>query len=114
MAYKTKDLEQKALKAIKDHELIFIDEIASYLPCSRATFYNHNLDKLDNIKGLIEENKDKIKSKLRIKWYKSDNATLQLALMRLVCTDAERRKMAINYNEVEHSGKIITVTMEDE
>jgi len=37
---------------------------------------------------------------LRQKWYDSDNATLQMALMRLVCTDDERRKLAINYTEL--------------
>ena len=100
MAYKTTDLKKKAIEAIEKYKLIFIDEIASYLPCNRATFYNHKLDKLDSIKELLDENKDKIKSSLRSKWYKTDNATLQLALMRLICTDKERRKLAINYTEL--------------
>lgn len=100
MAYKTSDLKKKAIAAIEKYKLIFIDEIASYLPCNRATFYNHKLDKLDSIKELLDENKDKIKSSLRSKWYKTDNATLQLALMRLICTDKERRKLAINYSEI--------------
>lgn len=100
MAYKTSDLIKKAIEAIEKYKLIFIDEIVSYLPCNRATFYNHKLDKLDSIKELLDENKDKIKSSLRSKWYKTDNATLQLALMRLICTDTERRKLAMNYNEI--------------
>ena len=100
MAYKTTDLIKKSLAAIEQRKLIFYDEIASYLPCSRATFYNHKLDKLDDIKDALEKNRDEIKSALRAKWYKSDNATLQIALMRLVCTDEERRKLAINYQEV--------------
>ena len=102
MAYKKLELEQASIKAITEEKLIFFDEIASYLPCSRATFYNHNLDKLDSIKDCIEKNKTEVKSGLRKKWYKSDNATVQIALMRLVCTDAERRNLALNYNE--HSG----------
>jgi len=114
MAYKTSDLKKKAITAIEQKKLIFIEEVVSYLPCCKQTFYDHKLDESDDIKALIDKNKDEIKSELRIKWYKSDNATLQLALMRLVCTDMERRKLAINYNEIEHSGKIITVTMEDE
>lgn len=103
MGYSKKELEQKAMKVIESQKLIFIDEIASYLPCCRATFYNHDLDKLDSIKGLIDKNKDEIKASLRAKWYKSDNATLQLALMRLCATDPERRKLAMNY--IEHTGK---------
>lgn len=100
MAYKTAELEQKAIKAIEKEKLIFFDEIASYLPCSRATFYNHKLDKLDSIKDVLENNKAVIKSGLRNKWYESDNATVQIALMRLVCSDSERRKLAVNYNEL--------------
>ena len=102
MAYKTAELEQKAIKAIKKENLIFFDEIASYLPCNRATFYNHKLDKLDSIKDILAKNKDTIKAALRNKWYNSDNATVQIALMRLVCTDRERRNLAVNYNE--HTG----------
>ena len=100
MAYKTTDLKKKALEVIEKYKLIFIEEIVSYLPCNKNTFYNHKLHELNELKGLLQENKDKIKSALRSKWYKTDNATLQLALMRLICTDKERRKLAINYNEV--------------
>lgn len=100
MAYKTKDLEKQTLKAIKERKLIFIDDIVAFLPCNKATFYNHKLEQLDSIKDALLHNKTQIKTSLRSKWYKSDNATLQLALMRLVCNDIERRKLAINYNEI--------------
>ena len=100
MAYKTTELEVQSLKVIKEKLLIFIDDIVVYLPCNRATFYNHNLDKLDTIKDALEFNKTETKIKLRTKWQESDNATLQIALMRLICNDAERRKLAINYTEV--------------
>ena len=103
MAYKTKELEEQALKVIIETKLIFIDDIVSFLPCSVATFYNHKLEELESIKEALLLNKTEIKTSLRSKWYKSDNATLQLALMRLVCNDNERRKLAINYNE--HTGK---------
>ena len=115
MAYKTTDLIKKSLAAIEQRKLIFYDEIASYLPCSRATFYNHKLDKLDSIKESLEKNRDEIKSSLRAKWYKSDNATLQLALMRLVCSDKERRKLAINYTELTgKDGATLFQSMTDE
>ncbi|MCH7535296.1 MAG: hypothetical protein IH948_06060 [Bacteroidetes bacterium] len=99
MAYKTKDLEKRALKAITEKELVFIEDVICYLPCNRATFYNHELDKLDTLKEALQKNKTDIKVSLRSKWYKSDNATLQLALMKLVSTDEERRKLSVNYNE---------------
>jgi len=100
MAYKTAELEQKAIKAIKKENLIFIEEVVSFLPCSKPTFYEHKLNELDSIKDLLDNNKASIKTGLRNKWYKSDNATVQIALMRLVCSDAERRKLAVNYNEL--------------
>jgi len=100
MAYKKNDLEKKALAEIKAKKLIFIDDVVCYLPCSRATFYIQELDKLDTIKDALELNKTDIKVSLRSKWYKSENATLQIALMRLTCGDSERRKLATNYNEL--------------
>lgn len=100
MTYKKKDLEKKALTEIKVKKLIFIDDVVCYLPCSRATFYIQELDKLDTIKDALELNKTDIKVSLRSKWYKSENATLQIALMRLTCGDSERRKLATNYNEL--------------
>jgi len=100
MAHDKKKLEKKALKEIKKKKLIFIEDVVCYLPCSRATFYNHGLDKLDTIKDALELNKVDIKTSLRSKWYKSPNATLQMALMRLTCSDEERKKLAINYTEL--------------
>jgi hypothetical protein len=70
------------------------------LPCCRATFYNLGLDKLDTIKDALEQNKIETKNSMRAKWYKSDNATLQIALMKLISSDEERRKMSQNYNEI--------------
>jgi hypothetical protein len=98
--YKKKDIEAKSLKAIKEHRLFFINDIPAYLPCCRATFYNLGLDKLDTIKDALEQNKIETKNSMRAKWYKSDNATLQIALMKLISSDEERRKMSQNYNEI--------------
>ncbi len=41
MAYKKEDLIKQALQAIKKHKLIFIEEVVSFLPCSKATFYRY-------------------------------------------------------------------------
>jgi len=118
MAYKTSDLKKKAIKAIEQRKLIFIEEIVSYLPCAKPTFYDHFPNESDDYKeivALLDKNKDEIKAELRVKWYKTDNATLQMALMRLVCTDKERKKLAINYNEVTGAdGKDLTFTLKIE
>jgi hypothetical protein len=60
MAYKTKELEKQALEAIKEHGLVFIEEIVAFLPCSKPTFYEHGLNELDSIVqaiGLNHESK---------------------------------------------------------
>ena len=106
MAYKTSALRKTAIEAIITKKLIFIEEIVSYLPCHKSTFYDHFPDDSNaykEITTLLDKNKDEIKASLRAKWYKSDNATLQIALMRLCATDPERRKLAMNY--MEHTGR---------
>lgn len=103
MAYKTKDLEKQALKAIKDNNLIFIEEIVTFLPCNKQTFYNHKLDELDDLKKALEDNKVKNKQSLREKWYKSFSPALQLAVYKLCATDQERKILSQTF--IDHSTK---------
>lgn len=102
MAYDTDKLYEQAIKAIEENNLFFVDDIIAFVPCSRATFYDHfsvNSDKLNNLKELIEENKINQKVKMRKKWSDSDNATLQMGLMKLITTDEERKRLATSYME---------------
>jgi aspartyl/asparaginyl beta-hydroxylase (cupin superfamily) len=99
--YNREDLIEKAVKAIKDNNLTTIEEAVSYLPCSRQTFYNQELDKLDIIKEAIDNEKMAMKQKMKRKWLDSDASALQIALMRLICTDEERQKLAMNYSQNE-------------
>lgn len=89
MAYKKADLEEQALKAIKDHNLMFVSDLMAYLPCSSKTFYNKGLQELQTIKEALEQNRIKTKNGLRAKWYNSDNATVQIALYKLISNDKE-------------------------
>ena len=93
MAYKTAELEKLALSAIKKHKLIFIEEVASFLPCDKTTFYNHKLHEFDTLKSAILANKVNMKSGLRKKWYEGDNATTQIALYKLIGTDEEADRL---------------------
>ena len=103
--YSTEELEKVALKAIDKHKLFFIEDIIPFLPCSRSLFYERNLDKLDSIKEALFKNKVNLKVSLRSKWYNSDAPTLQLALMKLVASDEERKALSTSYMESkqEHS-----------
>jgi predicted GIY-YIG superfamily endonuclease len=60
MAYKTEELEEQALKAIKEHGLVFIEEVVSFLPCDKTTFYAHGLSKSLKIKEALKANKVKV------------------------------------------------------
>ncbi len=92
----------RVIKAITENNLYFIEDIITMLPCSKATFYEYfpsNSDELNKIKEMIEMNKVAQKVKMRKKWGDSDNATLQMALMKLISTDDERKRLAVSYVE---------------
>jgi hypothetical protein len=102
MAYDTETLYQQAIKAIQENNLYFIEDIITLLPCSKPTFYDHfpvNSNQFNNLKEMIEMNKVAQKVKMRKKWGDSDNATLQMALMKLISTDDERKRLAVSYVE---------------
>jgi ATP-dependent exoDNAse (exonuclease V) beta subunit len=106
MAYDKAKIYEQAIKAIQENELVFVDEIASYIPCSRSTFYTlfpAESDELDNIKGIIEDVKIKRKAQIRKQLGKSEKAAELLALYRLLATPEEHRKL--NQQYLEHSGE---------
>lgn len=105
MAYDTKELEQMALEAIKEHELVFVGDVMAYLPCVKQTFYDHELDKSDAIKTALYKNRADMKIKMRKKWYESDNATLQIGLMKLIADDDEAHRLNGTKREVKHENK---------
>jgi hypothetical protein len=103
--------ENGILDMINKHPIFsFNDIFVYYKACSRATAYNHHLDKLDTIKEAIYSNKRQGVQTLLSKWLKSENATLQLAAMRMVCDSDEHRKLNQNYTDVtSQNEKINTV-----
>lgn len=103
MAYKTEELEEQALKAIKEHGLVFIEEVVSFLPCSSSTFYDHQLEKSEAIKEAITFNKVSKKAKLRKNWEYSENATLNISLYKLLANEEELQRLSVQ--KLEHSGK---------
>lgn len=104
MAYNKAELEKQALEAIKANNLMFVTDVPAYLPCSIATFYNKKLEELETIKEALEQNRIKTKNGLRAKWYKSDNATVQIALYKLIGTEEEAHRL--NGSKQEHSHKV--------
>lgn len=104
MAYDRKKIFEESKALIEKHKLFFIEDIVSLLPISKPTFYDYfkpESNEFNELKELLDRNKTEIKSSMRSKWYKSDAPALQMALMKLICTDDERRKLSLTYSENE-------------
>jgi hypothetical protein len=111
--------EKEIIKVIEKNNLFVIQDIfAFYSGIKSSQFYNLELEKSESIIKAIDDNKSKTKQSLKNKWYKSDNATLQIALYKSICTDSERRALAQNYTD--HSSEdgsmtpIIGITFDNE
>ena len=102
--------EKGILEAIEKHPIFsFKDIFVYYKACSRATAYNHGLDKLDSIKEAIYSNRRRGVSTMLSKWLISQNATLQLAAMRMICDQEEHRSLNQNYNDITTKGESINI-----
>ena len=102
MAYKTEDLFNTAMEQIKKHKLFFIEDIIAFLPCRKSTFYEHFPNDSDYYKKMFEElerNRTELKVSMRSKWYKSNAPALQMALMKLIATPDELKRLSMQYNE---------------
>jgi len=93
MAYNRQELKQQALDIIEREEITTFNEIHLYMKAHRATLYTHELDKDDDIKKAIEDEKVKVKKKMRRNWRNSDNATLQIAEFKLLSSDEELARL---------------------
>ena len=110
MAYDRKKIFEQAKEMIVKHKLFFVEDIVAYLPISKPTFYEFYPDKsneLNELKDLLEQNRTDLKVSMRSKWYKSNAPALQMALMKLICSDEERKKLSMTYNDVTTDGEKI-------
>ena len=108
--YKTEDLLKTAKEAIIKNRLIFIEDIIAFLPCHKSTFYEHFPNESDNYKtmfDMLETNRTTLKVSMRSKWYTSNAPALQMALMKLICTDEERKMLSMNHSDITSNGNEI-------
>lgn len=96
------ELVADCLEIIEREKIFFINDLCAYLPFARSTFYEYGLDKSDTLRNAIDTNKIKAKQSLKCKWGISDNATLNIALYRLLATQEER--VALNQNAIINIG----------
>ena len=108
MAYDTEKLLKEALQIIKKKKCLFIEDIVVFMPCTKSTFYLHftiDSNELDTIKEKLQENRVALKHSMRNKWSKSNNATLQVSLMKLIGTDEERRALSLSHHDLTTKNK---------
>lgn len=104
MAYDKKKIFEQSKDVIVKNKLFFIEDIVSFLPCSKPTFYSFfplDSNELDELKELLEKNRTELKVSMRSKWYKSNSPALQMALMKLIATPEELKKLSMHYQESE-------------
>ena len=96
MAYDKNKILKDALRIAEENKCFFIEQLVSFLPISKKTFYQWYVvgsDESNTIKEILDFNKVEVKSAMYKKWFKSDNATLQVALMKLIATDEEAHRL---------------------
>lgn len=110
MAYDKKKIFEQAKEMIAKHKLFFIEDIVAFLPCDKTTFYSFfkvESNELNELKGLLETNRVELKVSMRSKWYKSNSPALQMALMKIIATPEELKKLSMNHSDVTTNGKEI-------
>lgn len=105
MAYDRVKIFEQAKEMIVKHKLFFVDDIVAFLPCSKSSFYEFypdGSDELDELKELLEQNRVTLKVSMRSKWYTSNAPALQMALMKLIATPEELKKLSMQFIESEN------------
>ena len=118
MAYNKQEIFKKAKEVTVKNKLFFIEDIVSFLPCDKTSFYRFfpvDCNEYNELKELLEQNRTELKVSMRSKWFKSNAPALQMALMKLICTDDERKKLAMTYTETDitTNGKDVNISFGD-
>ena len=96
---KQKAYEKELLEIIEDRKIMFFSHAFAYASFSLATAYNHGLEKLETIKEALAKNRASGVTYMLNKWIGSDNATLQIAAMRIIADEDIRRSLNQQYIE---------------
>jgi hypothetical protein len=104
MAYDKKKIYEQAKEVIVKHKLFFIEDIVAFLPIAKKTFYEYfpiDSNECNELKGLMETQRTELKVKMRSKWYNSNAPALQMALMKLIASPEELKRLSMTYTDNE-------------
>lgn len=93
MAYSKKELVERSLELIKKYKLYTHDAVVGLLGISKETYYKYKLNQDVAIRESMWRQKETLKAALRKKWFESDNATVQVALYKLLGTEDECHRL---------------------
>ena len=106
---KQKTYEKQLIEYIKKHKFMKWSHIIwKSAPFSKRTAYNFELHNLQTIKDVMQENCGEAMQYMLQKWIKGNNATLQIAAMRIVSDDETHRKLNQSYHDHTTQGEKIT------
>lgn len=111
--YDRKKIFEQAKEVIEKHKLFFVEDIVSFLPCDKTTFYRFfepESNEYNELKELLEQNRVTLKVSMRSKWYTSNAPALQMALMKLIATPEELKKLSMQYTDHSTNGKEINTS----
>jgi len=109
MAYDRNKIFEQAKEVIVKHKLFFIEDIVAFLPISKKTFYEYyplDSNESNELKELLEVNRVTLKVSMRSKWYTSNAPALQMALMKLIASPEELKKLSMQFIESDTSVQI--------
>jgi hypothetical protein len=104
MAYDKKKIYEQAKEVIAKHKLFFIEDIVAFLPIAKKTFYEYfpiESNESNELKELLNLNKTELKVSMRSKWFKSNAPALQMALMKLIASPEELKRLSMTYTDNE-------------
>jgi len=116
MAYDRKKIFEQAKEMVVKHKLFFIEDIIAFIPCDKTTFYRFfapDCNEYNTLKSLLDQNRTELKVSMRSKWYKSNAPALQLALMKLISTPDEHKRLSMNYVDHTTDGESLNISAED-
>ena len=111
MGYTTQQVVEICEKAIKNNVIIFsIRNLSAEVGISRQTLYDHlnSSNKLDHIKELLLNNRYKVNSKAKKNLLEMDNASAQIAMVKLTGDkkEVDRLNGVVSNDEKEKDKKI--------
>jgi hypothetical protein len=98
------ELIELSIRAIEQHDLVFISEIMAFLPCSQSTFYNYELQGLEVLKEALQRNRINLKLQIRHKLINSDHPIALIASYKLFANQEELQRLSNNSRQtMEHT-----------